>query len=313
MKGRRATLPLGVDIGHRRVRIARMERDSSGRPKLIAVAACDHSGDPVEALHATLAELGTAERRCVLALASPDAVLCSADFPAMSGWERAHAARFEAARFIDYPISEAAVSVVPANTHQRWAIGIASRSALTAILGDAKRAGLRPLAVDDAAFALQRAHPEADAVIDIGAETTRVTIFGATLPYVVCVPIGGERLTEAIAHSLGVDSAAAEERKRRLGFGGAGEAQRDRLIASLGEALGEARAGAYTGTRRVVLCGNGSRVPGIDESIASATGHAVRAATLPPDISDTLPPDVLRAAAPDWSVAYGLSLWSIAS
>lgn len=313
MSARRASLPLGVDVGCRRVRIAQMERAANNRPRLIAVAACDHDGDPVGALVAALEELGTAERRCVLALASPDAVLCSADFPAMSRWERVNAARFEAARFVDYTIAEAEVSLVPTGVQQRWAIGIARRSALTAALNNAKRAGLRPIAVDDTAFALHRAHPDADAVIDIGAATTRLTMFGGTLPYVVSIPIGGERLTEAIAHSLGVDPAMAEERKRRIGFGGAGEAQRDVLIAALGEAFAEARAGGYTDVHRVVLCGNGSRVPGIDATIERATGHAVRPATLPSNLSDTLPPDVLRAAAPDWSVAYGLSLWSIAS
>ncbi len=313
MNARRASLPLGVDVGRRRVRIARMERDSNGRARLIAVAACDHDGDPLEALLAALDELNTAERRCVLALAAPDAVLCSADFPAMSRWERVNAARFEAARFIDYAVAEAAVSLVPTTVQQRWAIGIARRSALAAASINAKRAGLHPLAIDDAAFALQRAQPEADAVIDIGSETTRLTIFGGTIPYVVCIPIGGERLTEGIAHSLGVDTAAAEERKRRIGFGGAGEAQRDVLISALGEGFAEARTGGYTGIRHVVLCGNGSRVPGMDAAIERATGYAVRPATLPPELSDTLPPDVLRAAAPDWSVAYGLSLWSIAS
>jgi type IV pilus assembly protein PilM len=307
-----ASLPLGIDVGGRRVRVAQLERDANGRPRLIAVAACDHDGDPVAALLAAREELGTTERRCVLALASPDAVLCSVDFPAMPRWERVNAARFEAARFIDYAISEAAVSLVPTGVAQRWAIGIARRSALTTALNTAKRAGLRPLAVDDAAFALRRAHPDADAVIDIGVTTTRLTMFGGTLPYVVSIPIGGERLTEAIADSLGVDAAMAEERKRRIGFGGAGEGQRDVLIAGLGEAFAEARAGGYTDVRRVVLCGNGSRVPGLDETIERATGHAVGPATLPPDLSDTLPPDVLRAAAPDWSVAYGLGLWSIA-
>jgi hypothetical protein len=60
------------------------------------------------------------------------------------------------------------------------------------------------------------------------------------------------------------------------------------------------------------LCGNGSRIPGIDDAIERATGTPVRFAMLPPGISDTLPADVLRAAAADWSLAYGLGLWSTA-
>jgi Tfp pilus assembly PilM family ATPase len=307
------TLPLGIDIGHRRVRVALTSCASGATPKLQAVAARDHAGDPAAALVAALEELATPERRCILALSLPDAVLCSADLPPMTPWERVCAARFEAARFIDYPIAEAAVSLFRTSTQQRWAIGVVRRSALAASLGAARKARLKPIAVDDMALALRRAHPAADSVIDVGDDATRVTVFGEGIPYVVRVPIGGERLTAAIAQSLGVDFAVAEERKRAVGFGGAGDEPRVALIASLGEAFADARASGYSGIRNVVLCGNGSRVPGFEAALERATGYAVQSATLPPECSDTLPPDVLRAAAADWSVAYGLSLWSIAS
>jgi len=307
------TLPLGIDIGHRRVRIALAASEPGAAPKLLAVAARDHDGDPAGALLDALEELHTPERRCVLALAPPDALLCSADFPAMSRRERLCAARFEAARFIDYPIAEAAVSIVRTSTQQRWAIGVVRRSALAASLGAARNARLRPLAVDDMALALHRAHPAANGVIDVGDDATRLALFGGQVPYIARLPIGGARLTDAIARSLGIDAAAAEERKRRIGFGGAGDAQRDALIAALGEAFADARAGGYTDVRSIVLCGNGSRIPDFDAAIERATGQAVRAAAFAPETSDTLPPDVLRAAAADWSVAYGLSLWSVAA
>jgi Tfp pilus assembly PilM family ATPase len=313
MKTHAATLPLGIDLGHRRVRIALLECEPAGSPKLVAVAARDHTGNTTDALQGAWDELQTRERRCVLALAPPEALLCATEFPAMSRWERICAARFEAARFIDYPIAEAAVSLVRTSTRQHWAIGIVRRSALAASLSAAKRARLRPLAVDDMAFALRRAHPDADGVIDVGDEATRLTLFGESLPFVARIPIGGGRLTAAIAQSLGIDVAAAEERKRRIGFAGAGDSERDALIGFLGEAFADARASGYIDVGRIVLCGNGSRIPGFDEAIERTTGHAVRPATLPPEISDTLPPDVLRAAAADWSVAYGLSLWSTAS
>ena len=312
MKSKSATLPLGVDIGQRRVRVALTARESGGSPKLLAVAAHDHDGDPAAALRWAIADLQTQERRCVLALAAPDALLCTAEFPAMSPWERVSAARFEAARYIDYPIAEAAVSLVRTSARQRWAIGVARRPALSAALDTAKRARLRPLAVDDMAFALQRSHPDAGAVIDVAYASTRLAIFGETMPYVAHLPIGGAAITDAIAQSLGVDAATAEERKRSIGFGGAGDAPRDALIGALAEALADARAHGYTGTHHIVLSGNGSRIPALGPAIERATGYAVVSATLPPGCSDTLPPDVLRAAAPDWSVAYGLSLWNTA-
>ena len=313
MRKSAATLPLGVDIGRQRVRIALTTCEPGATPQLLAVAARDHTGETAAALLSALEELQTAERRCVLALAPPDALLFTADFPPMSHRERVSAARFEAARFIDYPIAEAKVSLVTTATQHRWAVGVVRRSALSALLGAAKKIRLRPLAVDDMAFALRRAHPAADGFIDVGDDATRLTLFGATIPYVASLPIGGARLTDAIAQALGIDAAAAEERKRHLGFGGAGDSQRDALIAALCEAFADARASGYTEVRDVVLCGNGSRIPGFGAAIERATGHAVRPAALSPESSDSVPPDVLRAAAADWSVAYGLSLWSSAS
>ncbi len=302
------TLPLGVDIGRRRVRVALAERVARTSAQLVAVAARDHDGDPVPALADALDELHTRERRCVPALGTPEALLCGADFPPMMPWERAGAARVEAARFVDYPIAEAAVSLARSATPQRWAIGIARRASLAAVLDTVHSAGLQPLAVDDQAFALRRAQPDAGGVIDIGDDATRLILFGGAIPYVVRVPIGGRRLTAAIAQSLGIDAAAAEERKRQIGFAGV---PNDALLEALGAAFAAARTAGYNDLRDVVLCGNGSRIPGLPDAIARATGHTVRPATLPAACSDTVPPDVLRAAAADWSAAWGLSLWSI--
>jgi Tfp pilus assembly PilM family ATPase len=313
MKARAQTLPLGVDIGRKRVRVALSARMEGAAPTLIAVASRDHTGDPITALRDACTELHTAERRCVLALGAPDALLRTVDFPPMSRWERARAARFEAARFIDYPIAEAAISLVAVPGTSRWAIGIARRSALAEALHTARGARLRALGVDDAAFALRRAHSTVAGVIDVGDEATRLTVFGHPIPFVACIPIGGEQLTDAIAQSLGIGLDAAEERKRSIGFGGAGDAQRDTLIAALSEALADARAVGYPGAGTIVLCGNGSRVPGFAIALEHAAGYPIRAAGLEPDCSTTLPSDVLRAAAADWSVAFGLSLWATVS
>lgn len=304
------TLPLGVDIGRHRVRVALAERAGRDAATLVTVAARDHDGDPAAALRDALEELRTRERRCVVALAAPDALLCALDFPRMLPWERASAARFEAARFVDYPIADAAVSLMRSPARAGWTIGIAHRAGLAAVLGTARTAGLRPLAVDDVAFALHRAHPAANAIIDVGDDTTRVTLFGATIPYVAPLPHGGRHLTEAIAQSLGIDVVAAEERKRQIGFAGV---PNDGFLAALGAAFADARTAGYTDVRDVVLCGNGSRAPGLANAIERATGYTVRPATLPATASETIPPDVLRAAAADWSAAYGLSLWSISS
>ena len=133
------------------------------------------------------------------------------------------------------------------------------------------------------AFALRRAHPEADGVVDVGDDGTRLTLFGDEVPYVD--PAADRRRTLDATRSRNRWASTlrvAEERKRHIGFAGAGDALRDELIAALSEAFAEARASGYTDVRNIVLCGNGSRVPGLDDAIERATGHTVRPAALPP-------------------------------
>ena len=304
------TLPLGVDIGRHRIRVALAVGDGTSASNLINVAVREHDGDLTAALVEAVKELCTRERRCVLALGAPDALLCTLPLPPMPRWERLRAARFEATRFVDYPIAEAALSLVPRTEKPGWVLGIARRAALSSALKSARLARLRPIAVDDVSFALKRAHPDAECAVDLGADATRVVVFTEPVPAVVTIPTGGRHLTEAIARSLGIDLDAAEQRKRRTGFGGAGESERDVFVAAIASAIADAGRAAESTIERIVLCGNGARIPGFDRSLAAATGARVSLGALPSRTSDRLPADVLRTAGPDWAVAYGLSLWT---
>jgi Tfp pilus assembly PilM family ATPase len=75
-------------------------------------------------------------------------------------------------------------------------------------------------------------------------------------------------------------------------------------------ALVECRAEGLGDVRNIALVGNGSRLSELAALIERATAVRVRPGTLDPTVSQALPPDVLRAAAPDWCLAYGLALWS---
>jgi Tfp pilus assembly PilM family ATPase len=307
------TLPLGVDLGRQRVRVALTVRSASGATSLVAVGARDVGPDPAAALRDAVHELGTTERRCVVGIAFPDAHVRVVTMPAMGRFERRRAAAFAAARYIDYPVAEATVTLVPLDGSQRFALGIARTQALEARLTTVRKARLKPLAVDDIALAQQRVLVGAQASIDITEDRTRLTIFADPVPFVAETAIGGAALTEGIARSLGIDARAAEVRKRSVGFAGAGEAQRDALTSGINDLLAAGRAAGYGDIVRAVLIGNGSRVPGLAEAIGRVTGLDVRPAALDPSISETVPADVLRAATADWTVAYGLSLWECAA
>jgi Tfp pilus assembly PilM family ATPase len=309
---RPATLPLGVDLGQVRTRVALVERDRAGTPRLVAVASRATGDDPAQALATAWAELGTAERRCVLALSSPDTLLRTATFPRMSRRECARAARFEAARYVSYPIAEAAIRVSPVEDGS-CVIGVAHRPALAARLTAARRARLRVLAVDDAALALRRALPHADAVVDVGEERATLIVARAPIPLVRTFEIGGRALTAAIAASLGLDTRLAEQRKHAIGLAGAGERVCETLVAQLAVALLESRAAAQVDLHTIALVGNGSRLAGFAEALERAVQIPVRLAALAPDVSRALPADVIRSASPDWAAAYGLALWETAA
>ncbi|HEV2737767.1 MAG TPA: pilus assembly protein PilM [Candidatus Elarobacter sp.] len=306
------TLPLGVDVGAARTRVALLERDASGAPRLVAVAARPTGDDAGAAIAAACAELATGERRCVLALGPADAVVRTAAFPAMRRTERARAARFEASRFVAYPLHEAAVRV-HGDAGDRCIVGIARRCALDARVLAAKRARLRPLAVDDAAFALMRAFPYADAIIDVGERATVLVLPNDPLPTVHAFATGGQAFTDAVVASLGVDETTAEQRKRSIGLAGAGDHARDALVEQLATALIEHRASARTEPRAIALAGNGARLAGFADALERAVAIPVRLGALPVDGSRGLPPDVVRAASPDWGLAYGLALWNTAA
>ncbi|HEY4442413.1 MAG TPA: cell division FtsA domain-containing protein [Candidatus Elarobacter sp.] len=308
---RRSTLPLGIDIGTARTRVALLELDAGGRPRLVAVAARPTAGDPAHALADALAELPTRERRCVLALGTGDASLRTAAFPPLARRERERAARFEAARSIGYPVAAAAIRVVGLDA-KHCIIGVAKRAALEARVAAVRRARLRLLGIDDAALALCRAVPGADAIVDVGDAATTLVLRDEPIPTVRIFPLGGRAFTEAAAAALGIDAATAEERKRTIGLAGAGERVRDELVEQLAAAIVEARAAARTELRDVVLSGNGSRLAGLAQALERAIAIPVRAAALPHEGSP-LPSDVVRAASPDWALAYGLALWSLAA
>lgn len=309
----RKTLPLGIDFGSSRIRVALCEQDADAQARLVAVASRDRGEHAGRALAEAVNELGTRERRCVFGLCGHDAILRIASFPSMTRHERHRAANLEAARLLDYPVAEATVSLSPIHGDERWTLGIARRTALTRRISAAKYARLTPVAIDDVSLALRRIYPHDDAVIDIGEDRTQVTVFAEPLPIVITIQIGGAAFTEAIARSFGIDARAAEERKRQVGFAGAGERERDAWIAAVNDAFERTRSTGRSNPQHVVLSGNGSRIAGLREALESGTAVSTRVAEIASDASDALPPDVLRAAGADWAIAYGLSLWHAAS
>lgn len=312
LRPRPRTLPLGIDIGATRIRVALAQRGASGAAELIAVATRRHDGDPAPALAEAVAELRTHERRCVFGLGEPRALLRRITFPPMRRAERERAARFEAAELVDYPIREAIVRVLTLGPEGDAVIGIVRKDEIASLVALAHAAKLRVSAVDNTAFAFARALPDVDAVLDVGLNASRLHIYAGLFPVGRLVATGGAAFTNAIAQALGSDEATAERRKHIHGIAGCGENTRDLLVADVANALIDCRASGLGDVRNIALVGNGSRLSDLPAMIEQATAVRVQPAMLDPAVSHALPPDVLRAAAPDWCLAYGLALWAMA-
>ena len=310
------TLPLGVDLGSSRVRVAALEQTPHG-PALRAVATRDifESNDAEETpfdpgyvgllVEDAVRELDTRERRAVCAIGLPAALLFDIDLPKMRPSDRRQAAYFEAARFIEYPLEEAAVHLN--GKPGEYNVGVARRDDLSARSAALRSAGLRVLAIDHESYALLRAYPRHDAVLDIGLRRAALHVKTNRSPQSFSCSSGGEHITRAVARDLELDEPAAEKRKRILGTAGAGERARIALIAELASLVRAAQ--ASTTLTKIALAGNASRLPGLDAALERACGVRVELALSEVLNTTSYPQDVLRSACPDWTLAASLALW----
>lgn len=316
----RGRLPLGVDIGSTRLRVAEAVATPHGA-RIHAVAVRDlpepapASGALADAQYVgaliedAAAELRSAQRECVCAIGEPDALLRPLRLPKMAGAERERAARFEAQRFVEYPLEEAVIrvhAIDPASG--MWALGIARASAVVTRVAALRVAGLKPVAIDHEACALTRMLPGFDAIIDVGHQRTSVHIVTPHTPVTLQTYNGGADVTRAIERELSLDPRTAEKRKRILGTAGAGERARAALASDIAALIHNAR--EIQPIARIALVGNAARLPGLSDDLASSTGAVCEVAVGEALRGEAYPEDVVRSSAPDWTMAAGLALWS---
>ncbi|GII04161.1 type IV pilus assembly protein PilM [Planobispora takensis] len=152
-----------------------------------------------------------------------------------------------------------------------------------------EQAGLHVARVDIASFALLRAvsrlDAQVEAIVDIGARSTTVIVHNDGAPLIFrTLPRGGAEITEAIASRLGIDVAAAEELKCRVGVldnpdADSAEAIRDAvrpLVTEIRNSFAYLGSGDRpTRVTRMVLSGGGALLPGLPETLRTQLGIEV--------------------------------------
>lgn len=315
-------LPLGVDLGSQRVRVARVQSTPSGDARLCAIAARDLPANATleygyrepDLISAVVAELrletGARRPHCVAAVDARAASLSFAAFPRMPRHELRRAARFEAERTAPANVTSAPnlVRVCRADAAGEYAIGVVRSDALRERTACLRRAGLRPIALDYDACALRRAFPRCDAVIDAGHEAVRLHVYRAAGVTSCSVDGGGSGLTRAIAADLSIEPSAAERRKRSIGLAGAGGSAVNELVAGLYDAV--ARARERGPIRHIVLVGNAARLADLPAILRDRLDASVEIGASALLFGGTYPADVVRAGAPDWTLAAALACWN---
>ncbi|HEY0799176.1 MAG TPA: hypothetical protein VGD50_08495 [Candidatus Baltobacteraceae bacterium] len=315
----RSSFPLGIDLGTTRVRIAQMYREDGVAVlnRVTVIDLEDARPGPLDERYlgtriaTALRELGIRERRCVAAVGEPDATIRTVTFPPMGARERDRAGRFEASRHIDYPLAEAFVKTAPIDAAQGlFALGIVRNAAMQRRLNILRLAGLKPLTLDHEAYALQRAFPYADAVLDMGCFAGRFYAYGTGAPLGIVLDGGADTFTQAIARGLSIDPTTAERRKRSIGLSGVAETEMNAFTHSVGRALLNARTNGVLGIQRLVIAGNGARLPTLAERLERDTGCTVDVAASVGVQHSSYPEDIIRASAPEWALSVGLALWN---
>lgn len=311
--------PLGVDIGATRVRIVEARPGPGGHAVLRSAVrdlteGASSSGAITDVaylaavLEDAVEELGTRERRCVCAVGEPDARYAVVAFPAMRAAERERAARFEAEKHCSFPVADAVVRVHrAAASGTAWVLGMARSAAVRTRMTALRQARLRPIAMDHEAFALKRALPGFDAVLDVGFRRSSLHCFADGEMFSLTAFGGGDDVTRAIERDLRVDRTAAEKRKRIVGTAGAGERARSALVTDITGLIEQAS--RRVRLSRIAMVGNGSRLCGLDSDVSRASGTGCTLAVSPLLAGPSYPQDVVRSSAPDWTLAASLAQW----
>ena len=182
-----------------------------------------------------LLEARTRKRYVVTALSNLAVILRPIQVPKMPLKEMEEAVRWEAERYIPFPIDEVVLDFAPLTPlsevqegeQVQVMVAAARQEAVAGVLEALRGAGLVPVVLDVKPFAglyplEARLAEEPDRVflvLDIGAESTSLVLLRGDKPLAVRVlTLSGKDFTEAIARSFNLDLLAAEEVKRTYGM-----------------------------------------------------------------------------------------------
>jgi type IV pilus assembly protein PilM len=231
-----AKIGVGLDIGTSSIKIVELEAGNPIRlhhfgriplPDGALVGGVIKNSDAVtETISEAFQTLQIKSKRVQVAIAGQAVVVRNIKLPLMEDNEIANAIRWEAERYIPFPVDEVTIdfSVIGRDMQQHEMevmLVCAHNDILSSHMEALQKAGLQPVAVDIQPFALMRAlglenstNESNIAVLDIGAGTSDLSVFKAGISrFTRILPLAGNRFTENITKVMGNNFAEAENLK----------------------------------------------------------------------------------------------------
>lgn len=305
-------------------------------PESIVQGAFLNSGAIVDAIREAVEKGGIETRDVVAAVAGLSVIVKKVNLPVMSRDELADQIQWEAEQYIPFDVNEVNLDFQildgqSVDDQMEVLLVAAKRDLIDDYVQVISEAGLKPLAIDVASFAVENAHelnyeaqPEGvTALVNIGAQVVNINVIQDGVPaFTRDITTGGSQYTEQIQKTLSVSFDEAERLKRG---GSATEESQDlvpqeveQAIRSMTDALvGEisrsldffTATSAESRIEKVMVCGGGSQISGFVKAFRERTGFEVDvldplARMLP---SKNFDPEFLQQVAPSLGVGVGLA------
>lgn len=234
-------MSVGLDIGSMTIKMVELSSEGKGM-RLQAAGVLGYKGANIQKLEeekdfAAIAdvvrklhkEAKISSKNVIVSLPEDSVFTRTIKFPPLSDGEIASAVKWEAEQYIPIPVSEA---VIQHQILERQKEGTppqvvvllvaAPRSLVEKYVKIVHLARLNPVAVETDLIALVRSLAPPDKtvlILDFGANSTDLAIAkNGLLCFSRSIATAGEAFTRAVAQSLGVESAQAEEYKRAYGL-----------------------------------------------------------------------------------------------
>lgn len=190
-------------------------------------------------LREMIAEMRTRKRTVVTAASNMAVITRNLQVPKMPDKQMEEAVRWEAERYIPFPIDEVVLDYAPLDNPDNFSegeqmevvIGAARQEIVTSFVETLKQAGLEPLIIDIKPFAglraiqnrlLHTAELDQDPVslfLEIGAESSALVLTrGERLLLNRVINLSGKDFSAAIGRAFNLDALAAEEAKKSYGL-----------------------------------------------------------------------------------------------